>query len=175
VQAVLGILVRRSTPVASRHPAWSADAGQLVLEALPARDRSILPALQAVQHAFGYVHEQAIPMVAHALNVSVAETYGVLTFYHELRTSPPASVTVSICTAEACQANGSRALVAQVEQSLAPLGKRTSDGEVEVQEIFCLGNCALGPAALVDGRPIGRVDLARLTAAIDRARSEVDA
>jgi formate dehydrogenase subunit gamma len=161
--------------VASRHTAWSADAGQLVIDALPALDRAILPALQALQHEFGYVDEQAIPMVAAALNVSVAETYGVLTFYHELRTTAPASVTVSLCTAEACQANGSRALVAEVEQSIAPLGKRSADGEVEVQEIFCLGNCALGPAALVGDRPLGRVDLARLTAAIDAARHEVRA
>jgi len=161
--------------VASRHPAWSADAGQQVLDALAPHDRLILPALQSLQHAFGYVDEQAIPLVATALNVSVAETYGVLTFYHELRTTPPADVTVSICTAEACQANGSRALVAEVEQSLAPLGKRTADGRVEIQEIFCLGNCVLGPAALVEGRPLGRVDLAGLTSAIENAKREVDA
>jgi len=161
--------------VASRHPAWSADAGQQVIDALPVHDRLILPVLQALQHEFGYVDEQAIPMVASALNVSVAETYGVLTFYHELRTAPPAAITVSLCTAEACQANGSRALVADVERSLAPIGKRTADGDVEVQEIFCLGNCALGPAALVDGRPLGRVDLARLTDAIESARREVRA
>jgi len=66
--------------VASRHPAWSADAGQQVIDALPVHDRLILPVLQALQHEFGYVDEQAIPMVASALNVSVAETYGVLTF-----------------------------------------------------------------------------------------------
>ena len=161
--------------MASRHPAWSADAGQQVIDALPAHDRVMLPVLQALQHEFGYVDEQAVPLVANALNVSVAETYGVLTFYHELRTTPPAAVTVSLCTAEACQANGSRALVAEVEQSLAALGKRTADGLVEIEEIFCLGNCALGPAALVDGRPIGRVDLARLTSAIERAKDEVGA
>ena len=161
--------------MASRHPAWSADAGQQVIDALPVHDRLILPVLQALQHEFGYVDEQAIPMVASALNVSVAETYGVLTFYHELRPAPPAAITVSLCTAEACQANGSRALVADVERSLAPIGKRTADGDVEVQEIFCLGNCALGPAALVDGRPLGRVDLARLTDAIESARREVRA
>ena len=161
--------------MASRHPAWSADAGQQVIDALPVHDRLILPVLQALQHEFGYVDEQAIPLVAGALNVSVAETYGVLTFYHELRTAPPAGITVSLCTAEACQANGARALVADVERSLAPIGKRTADGDVEVQEIFCLGNCALGPAALVDGRPLGRVDLARLTDAIESARREVRA
>ena len=161
--------------MASRHTVWSADAGQQVLDALPAQDRLVLPALQALQHEFGHIDDEAIPMVAAAINVSVADTYGVLTFYHELRTTPPARVTVSLCTAEACQANGSRALVAEVEQALAPIGKRTADGEVEILEVFCLGNCALGPAALVDGRPLGRADLARLTAAIERARDGADA
>jgi len=161
--------------VAARHPDWSSDAGQQVLDALSAGDRLVLPALQALQHAFGYVHDESVPLVASLVNVSVAEVHGVLTFYHDLRRTPPASVTVNLCTAEACQANGSRALVSEVEESLAKLGGRTSDGAVEVAEVFCLGNCALGPAALVNGRLCGRLDLDRLVAAVGAARAEVGA
>ncbi len=159
----------------ARHPEWSPDAGQQVLDSLDADQRLILPALQALQHHFGYVHPDAVPAVARLLNVSVAETYGVLTFYTELRTSPPAAVTVALCVAEACQASGSRSLVAAVERDVAGLGQRTPDGEVEVIEVFCLGNCALGPAALVNERLVGRVDVARLQRAIDDAKAEVPA
>lgn len=161
--------------MASRHPVWSSDAGQQVLDALPPDERLVLPALQAVQRVFGHVPAEAVPMVADALNVSVAEVHGVLTFYHDLRRTPPAPVTVALCTAEACQANGSRALVAEVESALAGLGGTTADGAVEVHDVFCLGNCAFGPAALVNGRLCGRLDLDSLVRAVDAARAEVGA
>ena len=161
--------------MAARHPDWSPHAGQEVLDALPEGDRLVLPALQAIQHAFGYVPDDAVPLVAALVNVSVAEVHGVLTFYHDLRRTPPAAVTVLLCTAEACQANGSRALVREVEGSLAKLGGRTEDGAVEVAEVFCLGNCAFGPAALVNGRLCGRLDLAALARSVDAAREEVGA
>ena len=120
--------------MASRHPAWSADAGERVLHALHEHDRLVLPALQALQAEFGYVDPEAVPLVASFLNVSVAETHGVLTFYHELRTTPPAEITVALCSAEACQASGSRELRAEVEQGIAPVGGRSADGEVDVVE-----------------------------------------
>jgi formate dehydrogenase subunit gamma len=159
--------------VASRHPAWSLDAAGRVLDALDDDDRLVLPALQALQHEFGYVPDEAVPVVASFVNVSVAETHGVLSFYHELRRTPPAAVNVAVCTAEACQANGSRRLVSDIEAGVTALGTRTDEGEVEVVEVFCLGNCALGPAVLVNERLVGRVDLARLRTAIEAARTQV--
>lgn len=159
--------------MASRHPDWSLEAGQLVLEALSEHERLVLPALQALQHAFGFVPAEAVRLVASFVNVSVAETHGVLSFYRELRTAPPAAVTVGLCTAEACQANGARALVDEVAEFLAPVGGRSADGEVDVVEVFCLGNCALGPAALVNERLLGRVELASLSRAVNAARHEV--
>lgn len=152
---------------------WSADEGSRVLDTLALEDRLVLPALQALQHEFGYVHPDAVAMVARLVNVSVAETYGVLTFYRELRTAEPAAVTVSVCVAEACQASGSRDLVAHVEATLAPIGRRTADGGVDVVEVFCLGNCALGPAVLVNDRLLGRVDATSLARAVAEASSGV--
>ncbi|MFN8156861.1 MAG: NAD(P)H-dependent oxidoreductase subunit E [Candidatus Nanopelagicales bacterium] len=158
--------------MASRHTPWSVEAGERVLETLHVHDRLVLPALQALQHEFGYVDPDAVPLVASFLNVSVAETHGVLTFYHELRTTPPAEITVALCSAEACQASGSRELRAEVEQGIAPVGGRSADGEVDVVEVFCLGNCVYGPAALVNERLVGRLDLDRLHAAVATAREE---
>lgn len=142
--------------------AWSIAAGHQVVDALAADERLILPALQAVQAVFGHVPAEAVPLVADLLNVSVADVHGVLTFYHELRTSPPAPITLAVCVAEACQANGARELVAHLEGTLAPVGGRSSDGQVELAEVFCLGNCALGPAALVNQRPVGRLSADRI-------------
>ena len=150
---------------------WSLDAGQAVLELLPTDERIILPALQAVQHGFGYVPKEAVALIANSLNVSVADVHGVLTYYHELRTTAPAPLTVAICVAEACQATGARELVAHVSANLAPVGGRSDDGQVDVVEVFCLGNCALGPAALINERLVGRLTPKSLESALADTRA----
>ena len=157
----------------SRHDTWSVEAGQQVLDSLPSDERLILPALQAIQHEFGYVPREAVSMVASFVNVSVADTHGVLTFYHELRTTPPAPVTVALCMAEACQAVGVRAVAEDVGKAIAPIGQRSTDGSVDVVEVFCLGNCALGPTALVNERLIGKVSAESLQRAVASALDEV--
>jgi formate dehydrogenase subunit gamma len=148
---------------------WSDDAGRAVLATLPSDERLVLPALQALQGAFGFVPPESLRLVARTLNVSVADVHGVLTFYSDLRTDPPAPVTVSVCTAEACQAVGSRALADDVARALAPLGSRSPDGRVDVHEVFCLGNCALGPAAMVDGHLVGRATVEAVLAGVQAA------
>ena len=117
----------------------------------------MLLCLQALQAEFGYVDPLAVPIVADVFNVSRADVHGVLTFYHDLRTTPPPRCSIRLCVAEACQARGSRALVDYVESELAmSLGQRTDDG-IAVEAVYCVGNCALGPAALVDDRLVGRL------------------
>lgn len=152
---------------------WSASACSDLLEDLAGEERLILPALQRVQASFGFIPSGAVPMVADFLNVSVADVHGVLTFYHDLRTSPPAPVTVALCVAEACQASGCANLVQHVGATVAPVGSRSSDGRVDVVEVFCLGNCALGPAALVNGRLWGRLDASRIDGVIAGALAQV--
>lgn len=124
----------------------------------------MLPALQRVQGVFGYVPDEALDLVAAALNVSRAEVYGVLTYYHDLRRTPPPPVTVRLCAAEACQAVGSRELRAAATGLVAD--------DVEVHDVYCLGNCALGPAALVNERLVGRLDADRLATVVAAARVE---
>jgi len=158
------------TSVAQVVTPWSLPTCQALLQGLSTDERLILPALQAVQQGFGYVPTDAVALIANSLNVSVADVHGVLTYYHELRTTPPAPITVAVCVAEACQASGSRELVAHLETNLAPLGGRSADGEVDLVEVFCLGNCALGPAALINNRLVGRVTGASINAALADAR-----
>mgnify|MGYP003392137017 FL=1 len=107
---------------------------------------AILPALQALQDELGYVPHDAIAEIAVRLNVSRADVFGVLTYYSDLRTARPPDVLVRICMGEACQSVGARDLRAAV---------RPGPG-CEVRTVYCLGNCALGPTAEVNGRVIGR-------------------
>jgi formate dehydrogenase subunit gamma len=151
---------------------WSEAEITALLDELPADLRLILPALQWVQERVGYVPEVAISTVARFLNVSRADVFGVLTYYHDLRRVPPAPVVVALCTAEACQASGARELTAAVAERIARVGERSADGQVEVNEVFCLGNCALGPAAFVNERLLGRLDIDRLDTAVAAAKAE---
>ncbi len=141
-----------------------ASALSRVLEELPQEERLILPCLQRIQHEFGYVTDEAIDAVTDFLNVSRAEVVGVVSYYHDLRRTPPADIVVDVCGAEACQAQGSRSLAAEIDTAVkgAP--------DVEIRTVYCLGNCALGPAAMVNGRLIGRCDIAILQAAMEAAR-----
>ena len=125
----------------------------------------LLPILHAVQHAFGCVPREAIPVIAQELNLTRAEVYGVVTFYHDFREQPAGRRVVKICRAEACQAMGGAALGAAVLKHFGIDWKGTSaDGTVTVEPVYCLGLCSVAPAALVDGEPHGRVEVAHLIA-----------
>jgi formate dehydrogenase subunit gamma len=122
------------------------------------REGAMLPILHAVQDALGFVPPDALPRIAEALNVSRAEVHGVVTFYHDFRTAPAGRHVVRVCRAEACQALGSDAVAETAKASLGVDFKQTrEDGAVTLEPVYCLGNCALGPSLLLDGRLIGRV------------------
>ena len=157
-------------------PAADLDVVQAVDLAVAAHrddEGPLLEVLHAVQAELGWVPAEATRLVADRLNLSRAEVHGVLTFYADLRHSPPAEHHVRICAAEACQARGSRDLVDAAQRRLGiALGEQTPDGRWGLDKVFCLGNCALGPSAEVDGTTYGRVDQARLEALLQRAEGD---
>jgi formate dehydrogenase subunit gamma len=127
------------------------------------RRGALLPVLHDVQAALGYIPDEAVPAIAHGLNLSRAEVHGVVTFYHDFRRAPGARHVVRLCRAEACQARGSAAIeVAAAERLGVAMGQIRADGQVALEAVYCLGLCAIGPNALVDGAPVARLDAARL-------------
>ena len=125
----------------------------------------LLPILHAVQAEYGYVPQDALPVIALALNISRAEVHGVMSFYHDFREEPAGRHVLKLCRAEACQAMGANALADQAKSRLGvDWNGTTANGAVTLEPIFCLGLCACGPAAMLDGRVIGRVDAARIDA-----------
>lgn len=128
-----------------------------------------LPILHALQEAFGCVPVEAVPMVAEALNLSRADVHGVVSFYHEFRRAPPGRHVLRVCRAEACQALGGEALADHVRHRLGlDWHGTTPDGAVTLEPVFCLGLCAIGPSALLDHEPMGRLDPAKVDAALER-------
>lgn len=138
--------------------AWDEGQANEVIDALKDLAGAGLPVLHALQHEFGYIHDDAIPLVAEALNLSKAEIVGVVEFYTDFRRTPPARHTVRVCLAEACQSMGSARVVAELTSSLGiGIGEVTPDQAVEIEAVYCLGNCALAPAMVVDGKLFGRL------------------
>ncbi|MBS7701059.1 MULTISPECIES: formate dehydrogenase subunit gamma [unclassified Chelatococcus] len=126
-----------------------------------------LPILHAIQSAFGYVPQAAVPILADKLNRSRAEIHGVVTFYHDFRSQPAGQHVVKLCRAEACQSMGGNHVAEVVEAGLGiGMGETTADGRVTLEPVYCLGLCAVAPAAMVDGRVIGRLDEAKAGALI---------
>ena len=142
---------------------WNPDAAAAVIAAEAHREGALLPVLHAVSRAFGYVPSAAVPLIADALNLSRAEVHGVISFYHDFRTAPPPPHVLKLCRAEACQARGGEALAAATAAKLA------GRADIALEAVYCLGLCASGPAALLDDRPIARLDAARLDAALAEA------
>jgi formate dehydrogenase subunit gamma len=127
------------------------------------REGPLLPILHDVQAAFGHVPQAALPQIAKALNISKAEVHGVMSFYHDFRAEKAGAHVVKLCRAEACQAVGADRVAAHAKGALGvDWHGTTADGRVTLEPVFCLGLCACGPAAMVDGRLVGRVDEARL-------------
>lgn len=143
-----------------------------IAKARSAEPGPLIEILHDVQHAFGYLPDGTAPTVADVLNLSIAEVHGVQSFYADFRRTPPAAVTVALCRGEACQAVGAEALVEHATATLGcGVGEQTPDGAVGIEQIFCFGNCALGPTASVAGRLHGRMDAAKFDALVADARA----
>lgn len=118
---------------------------------------SLLPILHALQHTFGHVPAPAVPLVAERLNISKADVRGVISFYHDFHDALPARHVLKLCRAEACQASGVDRVAAHLATAHG-LHPDATLGRVTLKNVYCLGNCALGPAALVDGELLAGLD-----------------
>lgn len=131
---------------------------------------ALMPILHRVVEEVGYVTHEDTGVIAEVLNLSEAEVHGVATFYKDFRRTPAARCVVQICRGEACQAVGADRLVEHATTSLGiAMDSRAEDGSVELEQIFCFGNCALGPAVSVNGELRGRVSPDRFDAIVGRA------
>jgi len=119
---------------------------------------ALMPVLHAVQDRLGYIPADAVPEIARALNLSRAEVHGVISFYHDFRSSPPGRNVVRVCRAESCQAMGAVELAAHIQKRLGiEFGQNSADGAYTLEAVYCLGNCACSPAIVVGNDIHGRV------------------
>ncbi|MGP9798134.1 formate dehydrogenase subunit gamma [Halomonas sp. 86] len=151
---------------------WSSQSIQAEINALRHKPGALLPILHALQDRFGFIPPDAVPLIAESLQLTSAEVHGVISFYHHFRTAPPGRHVVQICRAEACQAVGARQLEAHAKARLGiDYHQTTSDQEITLEAVYCLGNCACGPSVRVDNGVCGRVTPEAFDALLDELQT----
>ncbi len=148
---------------------WTEQRVREIVAAHAHLEGPLLPILHALQAEYGCIPREAIPVVAHALNLTRAEVYGVVSFYHDFREKPAGRHVVKLCRAEACQSMGSAAIAAKVLAHFRIGWSETSaDCAVTIEPVYCLGLCSVAPSALIDGTPHGRIEAEHVIAMAER-------
>jgi len=145
--------------------AWDVQKAVGIVTERADQDGALLPILHALTEAFGHIPDEAVPMISGALNLSRAEVHGVITFYHDFKRVPQPPVSLKLCRAEACQARGGDALAQHAQAAYA------AHSDLAIDPVYCLGLCASGPAALLNGQPHARLNAERLDRLVKAARS----
>lgn len=131
------------------------------------RQDQLLPLLHALQNRLGFIPPSQVPAIADHFNLSRAEVHGVITFYHDFRSSPPARCVVQLCRAEACRSMHADGLLAHAQQALGcSLHGRSADGAFALEPVYCLGLCASAPAMSIGQNVYARVTPARFDTVI---------
>ena len=151
----------------------STQASSTVLDEFPGRREDLIPILQKVQDADGYLSPEAIRAISRRLRISENEIYGVATFYAQFRFHPPGEHSVYVCMGTACHVRGGQQLVHALEWRLGiKEGQTTPDRKFDINRVACLGCCALAPVVKVDDEihsQVSVLELGRLMDEYDQA------
>ena len=138
---------------------------------------SLIAVLHAIQDETGFVPPEVVAPLARTFNLSRAEVHGVLTYYHHFRTQPPAPVSIALCRAEACRSMGTEALARHIEArtgcrfDAAAGHAEHAAPEMELESVYCLGQCALSPSMTINGALHVKVTPAKFDALLEQARA----
>ncbi len=132
-------------------------------------DRSqLIPILQRVQEKLTYLPEEAISGIAKYLNLTENEVLGVASFYAQFRFTRPGDHVIKVCSGTACHVRGGESLLQalQTELKVNP-GGMTEDGKFSLEQVACLGCCALSPVMVINDDPYGKVSSRKLKQILD--------
>ncbi|MGH8011692.1 MAG: formate dehydrogenase subunit gamma [Candidatus Binataceae bacterium] len=144
------------------HQKWDKEAIIAIAESLKHEPGALLPILRGIQDRLGWIPPDSVPLIATTLNLSRAEVYGVVSFYHDFRHQAPGRNLIRVCRAESCQAMGADALAGHIKERLGiDFGHTTTDQGFTLEAVYCLGNCACSPAIMINNELLGRVTTER--------------
>jgi NADH-quinone oxidoreductase subunit E len=133
----------------------------------------LIPVLQKAQAVYGYLPVEVLQRIAERLGISVGKVYGVATFYSQFYLEKKGRHMLRVCDGTACHVKGAPALMSAVKQEFGvEPGETSEDGELTEEIVYCLGSCALAPAAVLDGKVMGRL---RPEALVPRVKKSVGA
>ena len=133
----------------------------------------LVPVLQRIQQADGYLSSDAIRRISRWLKVSENEIYGVATFYAQFRFSPPGKHHIKACLGTACHVQGGEQMLDVLERRLEiKPGETTADGEYDLARVACLGCCALAPVVTIDDKTYAQMSVLKLQRLLDEGETD---
>jgi NADH:ubiquinone oxidoreductase subunit E len=137
---------------------------------------ALMPVLQGAQGIFGCVSEDVQKVIAEGLGVTLAEVYGVATFYAQFSLHPKGEFLISVCLGTACYVKGSQNVLDKLEQVLEiPVGTTTADGKFTLEATRCLGCCGLAPVMMINGEVYGRMTPDEVPGIIEKYKAKAGA
>lgn len=123
------------------------------------RKGGVIPILQGVQHAFGYLPGEAMEVISEETKISLAELYGVATFYAQFHLSPRGRHIIRVCRGTACHVRGSLGILERVQSELGLTHEQvtTPDLRFTLEPVSCIGACGLAPVIMIDDETHGRL------------------
>jgi NADH:ubiquinone oxidoreductase subunit E len=130
----------------------------------------IIAILEEIQSEYGYLPETALRLVADETGRSLVDICGVANFFHAFSLKPRGRHLVSACLGTACHVRGGPMIVEEFERQLGvKVGETTPDREFTLKTVNCLGACALGPVAVIDGHYCSKMRRTKVTKLLDDA------
>ncbi len=144
------------------------DAFERMMQAFEGEPADLVPVLQGIQRAEGYLSPRAVRRIARRLKVSENEVFGVATFYAQFRFCRPGRHHIKACLGTACHVKGGEQMLAVLERRLGiGPGETTEDEEYDLERVACLGCCALAPVVTIDDKTYGQMSVLKLQRSLD--------
>lgn len=136
---------------------------------------TLIPILQEIQRAEGYLSRETIKTISKLTNVTVAEIYGVATFYSMFRLKPQGKYTIRICKGTACHVSGAKTILETIKETLNLSDEQdtTEDNLFTILEVACLGCCSLAPVIMIEDKTYGKLTSTKIPQIIEDFKSEV--
>ncbi|NLK63111.1 MAG: NAD(P)H-dependent oxidoreductase subunit E [Fusobacteria bacterium] len=134
------------------------------IEGISEKKGALISVLHKAQEIFGYLPKEVQEFVAEKLDVSLAQVYGVVSFYSFFTMTPKGEHPIAVCMGTACYVRGAEKVLKEFERQLnIKTGETTADGKFSIDSLRCVGACGLAPVVLVGEKVYGRVSTTDVT------------
>ncbi len=129
-----------------------------IVEPYLGRQEMAIPILQAAQEQFGYLPRPVLERIARKMNIPVSRLFGLVTFYAQFKLQPRGRNIIRVCKGTACHIQGGQKIGERIQEVLGiEVGQTTPDLCFTLEEVACIGACALAPVMMINDQPHGRL------------------